>query len=215
MYEVEIGTRSLRRLAPVIGAEAASMLTGRVTGTALEALGERSVHNVNSTGAGGGVAEMLRVVLGYARDAGVDARWFAIEGDPSFFEVTKRIHNHLYGTPGDGGPLGAAEHDVYERVQAQQAVQLTSFVRPGDIVILHDPQVAGMAEAVRTAGARLAWRCHVGIDEQNEHSRLAWDFLRPAPKGGSWERVPTRCRSWCGSFVKKPRSSEEVPCRTF
>ena len=31
-----------------------------------------------------------------------------------FFEITKRIHNNLYGTPGDGGPLGSAEHADYE-----------------------------------------------------------------------------------------------------
>jgi trehalose synthase len=34
--------------------------------------------------------------FGYAR-GGVDARWFVIDGGPAFFEITKRIHNHLHG----------------------------------------------------------------------------------------------------------------------
>ena len=74
---------------------------------ATRALGSRTVINVNSTAAGGGVAELLETLLGYARGGGVATRWFVIEGDPAFFDVTKRIHNGLYGSSGDGGPLGA------------------------------------------------------------------------------------------------------------
>jgi trehalose synthase len=178
VYEIEIQSRSLDRMGTIIGEDLAGQLAGPLAETAAEALGQRAVINVNSTGAGGGVAEMLRVVLGYARDAGVDARWLVIDGDPDFFEVTKRIHNHLYGVEGDGGPLGAEQHAVYEAAQEHNAPQLLTFVRPGDVVILHDPQVAGLARAAREAGARVAWRCHVGIDEQNEHSQKAWAFLR-------------------------------------
>jgi hypothetical protein len=38
-----------------------------------------------------------------------------VEGDPEFFAITKRIHNGLYGSPGDGGELGQAERARYER----------------------------------------------------------------------------------------------------
>ena len=72
----------------------------RVAEAAQTALAGRSVLNVNSTAAGGGVAEMLQTLLAYARGAGVDARWIVIEGDPEFFAITKRIHNGLYGTLG-------------------------------------------------------------------------------------------------------------------
>jgi trehalose synthase len=63
-----------------------------------------------------GVAEMLQTLLSYARCAGIDARWLVIEGDPSFFAITKRIHNGLYGSPGDGGDLGPAERRHYEGI---------------------------------------------------------------------------------------------------
>ncbi len=51
------------------------------------------------------------------------------------------------------------------------------------MVLLHDPQTAGLAPALRDVGVRVVWRCHVGLDEQNEHSELAWDFLRPYIEG--------------------------------
>jgi trehalose synthase len=54
-----------------------------------------------------------------------------------------------------------------------------TVVRPGDIVLLHDPQTAGLAGELRRIGARVVWRCHVGRDTPNEHTDAAWSFLRP------------------------------------
>src|SRR5690242_11711635 len=68
-------------------------------------LGGRSVWHVNSTASGGGVVELLRPLLGYARGLGIDARWLVIDGSADFFAVTKRIHNRLHGYDGDGGRL--------------------------------------------------------------------------------------------------------------
>jgi trehalose synthase len=142
------------------------------------ALAGASVVCVNSTATGGGVAEMLQVLLPYVRGVGIDARWLVIEGDERFFAITKRLHNHLYGTAGDGGPLGEEEHEHYEAVQRANAAHLASLVRPGDVVLLHDPQPAGLAAAMRERGARLVWRCHVGIDSSNDYSVTGWEFLR-------------------------------------
>jgi trehalose synthase len=139
----------------------------------------RSVWNVNSTASGGGVVELLRPLVAYSRGAGVDARWVVIEADAPFFEVTKRLHNKLHGAAGDGGPLGDAEHRVYEDVLRRNAEALAGRLRPDDVVILHDPQTAGMTEALQAAGASVVWRCHVGLDVPNEHAREAWAFLRP------------------------------------
>src|SRR5664279_6481219 len=72
-----------------------------LVGQSLRELHGRVIWNVNSTGKGGGVVEMLRPLLGYCRGAGVDARWAVISGPPEFFAITKRIHNHLHGCPGD------------------------------------------------------------------------------------------------------------------
>lgn len=176
MEDVAINVRDPRRFAEVIGGDRTEALL-TVAARADELLSGRSIINVNSTAAGGGVAEMLHVLLGYVRGIGVDARWCVIAGRPDFFAVTKRIHNHLYGTAGDGGPLGDAEHTTYEDVLQPEADDLAAVVRPGDVVILHDPQTAGLAEAAGRLGARVVWRCHVGIDEPNAHSELGWAFL--------------------------------------
>jgi len=178
LHEVDVQAIDAARLEPLIGAERSAQFE-EVAEAAREALAGGSVLNVNSTAAGGGVAEMLQTLLSYARGAGIDTRWLVIEGDPDFFAITKRIHNGLYGSPGDGGELGATERRHYESVQRQNAEELLPLIRHGDVVIVHDPQPAGLVAAVRSAGARVVWRCHVGLDTPNEWSDRSWEFLRP------------------------------------
>jgi len=179
MEVVQVRTRDPQHFAEVVGSERADELAVVVGTEALGRLHGRAVVNINSTAAGGGVAEMLHVLLGYVRGVGIDTSWLVIGGEPEFFDITKRIHNHLYGTPGDGGPLGPHEHEVYEATLAPERDDLASYVRPGDIVVIHDPQPAGLAEHAKQLGCHVVWRCHVGIEEQNDFSREGWEFLRP------------------------------------
>jgi trehalose synthase len=142
-----------------------------------ELLDSRTFWNVNSTARGGGVAEMLRSLIGYVRGAGLDARWVAVEGDPDFFRVTKRLHNRLHGHPGDGGPLGDAERAVYERRCAANAELMAQHIGTRDIVLLHDPQTAGMIPRLLETGVPIIWRAHIGLDLPNDVAREAWRFL--------------------------------------
>jgi trehalose synthase len=142
-----------------------------------ELLDGRTVWNVNSTPRGGGVAEMLQSLVGYVRGAGIDGRWVAIDGDAEFFRVTKRLHNRLHGHVGDGGPLGDSERAVYARRCAANAELLAARLGPRDVVILHDPQTAGMIPRLRERGASVIWRAHVGLDLPNDTAREAWRFL--------------------------------------
>jgi trehalose synthase len=136
----------------------------------------RAVWNVNSTATGGGVAEMLRPLLAYARGAGVDARWSVVNGNPAFFTLTKRLHNRLHGAPGDGGPLGEAEHELYVETLEDAADELHRLTRPGDVVILHDPQTAGLITHL-VDGVHIVWRSHIGRDAPNAYSEEGWRFL--------------------------------------
>ena len=142
-----------------------------------ELLDGRTLWNVNSTAHGGGVAEMLRSLIGYVRGVGVDARWIAIGGNPEFFRITKRLHNRLHGYAGDGGPLGEAERAVYELVAAEHAELLAQRVGPHDVVLLHDPQTAGMVGPLVEKGVPVIWRAHIGLDVPNDRAREAWRFL--------------------------------------
>lgn len=166
------------RLAPLIGGERFAQLQ-RLAAETRAALDGATVWNVNSTATGGGVAEMLRVLVGYTLDLGIDVRWSVVAGDAPFFATTKRLHNRLHGVAGDGGELGAAEQAHYAELGGSFAAELAGSVRPGDVVLLHDPQTAAMAARLREAGAHVVWRCHVGVDEGNGWTAQAWDFLRP------------------------------------
>jgi trehalose synthase len=101
-----------------------------------------------------------------------------ISGGPDFFAITKRLHNHLHGFDGDGGPLGTPEQKTYEHTLDGNAAELVALVSPQDVVILHDPQTAGLVQAIKGTGAKVIWRCHVGLDAPNRATRQAWSFLR-------------------------------------
>jgi trehalose synthase len=178
LAEVDVGTLDIERLIELLDPSQADQI--RTTAVrARKLFAGRAIWNVNSTARGGGVAEMLQTLLAYARGTGVDARWLVIDGDPGFFTVTKRIHNRLHGKPGDGGPLGEGERKAYERTLLHNGDALLQRVAPGDVVILHDPQTAGLAPRVRDHGAIVIWRCHVGVDRPNDLAREAWAFLAP------------------------------------
>jgi trehalose synthase len=178
LEDVHVAACTPERLAPLIGPDRARRFE-ETAEAAREMLAGRRVLNVNSTASGGGVAEMLRTLLAYARGAGVDTQWVVIEGDPHFFTITKRIHNNLHGAPGDGGPLGDNERRHYDEILRANADELLALVRPRDVVLLHDPQTAGLAHALSRAGVIVVWRCHVGADTANENVERAWAFLRP------------------------------------
>jgi trehalose synthase len=175
--EVELHPLDAARLEPLIGRERMARVEAALDATEATLAG-RTVIKVNSTANGGGVAEMLYTLISYSRGAGIDTRWLVIEGDALFFSITKRIHNRLYGSHGDGGELGEAERKHYESVLKHNGRGVLALVRPGDVVVLHDPQPAGLTQAAKRAGARVIWRCHVGRDQPNEWTEQAWTFLR-------------------------------------
>lgn len=178
MSQVEIESFDVGRFETVLTPERYEELID-TTVRALEIFEGRTVWSVNSTARGGGVAEMLQSLLAYAKGAGVDARWAVISGNPDFFHVTKRIHNHLHGAPGDGGGLGPEEHAIYQRTIEQNAEEMLDLVEPNDVVLVHDPQPAGLIERLKERTAAVVWRCHVGLDLPNGLARDAWRFLMP------------------------------------
>lgn len=175
---VATAPETLDRFASVleVGEYNSLLETARV---ARELLAGRIVWNVTSTARGGGVAEMLTSLLPLARGAGIDARWLVIQAENEFFRLTKRIHNRLHGELGDGGKLAAAERDPYQRALQPLGDALGRLVGRRDIVILHDPQTAGLAPAVARSGPTVIGRCHIGIDVPNALVESAWHFLEP------------------------------------
>jgi trehalose synthase len=176
MHEVTLGPRPLAALTAVLPEERAD----RFEAAAVHARGildGGTLWNVSATETGGGVAEMLPNLLGYLTAAGVRTRWLVLDADAPFYAITKRLHNAIHGI-GNPVALGPAEHARYQQVLSRNRPELMALVRDRDLVLLHDPQSAGLLPALKHAGIPVAWRSHIGRDTPNEQSAAGWEFLR-------------------------------------
>lgn len=181
MHEVSLPEVPLAPYQAVLGDERMARLresAGRVSGK----LGGSTIWNINSTAAGGGVAELLSVVCPLARAAGLDMRWLVIDADKEFHVIAKRLISRLYGTTGDGGSLGDTELHHYQQVLWANASDLSRQVRRSDIVVVHDAQPAGLIETATELGATAVWRSHIGSDRPNEHTESGRAFVQPFVK---------------------------------
>ena len=144
---------------------------------AVKRLTGRTVWMVSSTATGGGVAEMLAPLVRILRDIGVTTQWAVIGSqEPAFFDLTKRIHNLIHGS-GDPG-FTESDRELFERVNRENAAGLRQIIRPGDLLVVHDPQPVPLAGLLReTTPLHTIWRCHIGLDFENAATRAAWEFL--------------------------------------
>lgn len=133
-------------------------------------VGRKQLQNINSTAVGGGVAEILTRMLPLLRQLGVDVRWDVIHGDDAFFEVTKAIHNGLHGQRVE---FTGQMKEIY---RAAQELNLSWMEITGDVVMIHDPQPAGLIAQKRNGGNKWIWRCHIDVSSPQTD---VWEFLRP------------------------------------
>lgn len=127
--------------------------------------GKRFLH-VNSTREGGGVAEILQRMVPLLDGMGIEAKWEVIEGDPFFFEITKKIHNALQGNSEN---ITEAMWEHYFEVSKRNSETLDL---EADLVLIHDPQPAPLIEFRK--GGHWVWRCHIDVSEPQ---KVIFDFL--------------------------------------
>ena len=192
---VDVGSAPIDRYRDLLGAEAWNAFELGMRDFADRMRG-RTLWNVNSTPRGGGVAELLAALIPYDRGAGVDERWLVIEGSPEFFAITKKIHTLLHGVAPDGSEITPVERGEYEQAMARNSAALLDQVRPGDVVLLHDPQTAGLVSPLSSRGITVIWRSHVGVDRPNAMVRNAWKFLTPYMNGASAFVFSRRAYVW-------------------
>ena len=128
---------------------------------------DKTFLHVNSTRAGGGVAEILHRALPIMTDLGIKARWEVIEGDARFFDITKKIHNALQGRP------EIITEDMWthhEEVNGKNAAKLDL---DADGVFIHDPQPAPLIK-FRKYGIWI-WRCHIDVSSPRKD---VWEALK-------------------------------------
>ena len=89
--------------------------------------------------------------------------------------------------------------------------ELAAVVQPGDVVILHDPQTAGLAPAMRSRGAIVVWRCHVGVDVPNAWTESGWSFLREYLTAPMIDAFVFTRRAFAPAWVPSDRVAEIPP----
>jgi trehalose synthase len=125
-----------------------------------------TVH-VNSTYYGGGVAEILSSLILLFNSLGIETGWRIIQGSPSFFSITKKIHNALQGNKIN---LTKLKKEIYETVIYENSIRNHL---DHDMVIIHDPQPLPMINHFRKRGPWI-WRCHVDLTNTNQE---LWQYL--------------------------------------
>jgi trehalose synthase len=150
-------------------------VVGSETLRALEALARKMkghrIVMVNTTKTGGGVAEILHRVVTILNELGIPTSWEVMEGDARFFGVTKRMHNALHGHV---LPLTEEDREIYRERTRLEAKRLAL---DGDLIMIHDPQPAGLIELCRRPGQYWIWRCHIDLSRRDE---TYWEFVRPS-----------------------------------
>jgi len=133
--------------------------------------GMKVVH-VNSTRVGGGVAEILHMLVPLKQELGIDAAWEVIEGEADFYRCTKGFHNAL-----QGGAVAVSESLIrnFEETNRKNAETLAPKLRDADLVVIHDPQPAPLLRYTPQRKGKWIWRCHI---DASRPYRAVWKYLR-------------------------------------
>jgi len=178
---VQVPQRPVSLLEPIIGGPRYIRLV-EAADQVRQLLAGRTIWNVNSTATGGGVAEMLQVLVGYVSELDILIGWLVITGDAEFFAITKRLHNQIHGEVA-GGPLGATEAHQYTQMLTANAAELLDRIRPGDVALLPADRRPGWAAGAggRPGGVALPHRRQLG--ERHHPGRVGLPAAPPGPGG--------------------------------
>ena len=130
----------------------------------------KTIKMVNSTAVGGGVAEMLNRLVPLLSELEVPTHWDVITGGNDFFEVTKAFHNALHGSNYE---LTKAAQDIFLMYNEQNRQRMEFDEQ---MVVIHDPQPAGLIRSRDKTPAHWIWRCHIDLSNPDA---MVWEFLRP------------------------------------
>lgn len=120
-----------------------------------EKLKKKSFLHINSTRAGGGVAEILQRMIPILNSLGIYTRWEIIEGDDKFFDITKKIHNAIQGNP---ETISKDMWDYHYEINKKNAGRLNL---EANAVLIHDPQPVALIKFKKKG--KWIWRCHIDV----------------------------------------------------
>lgn len=134
-----------------------------------EKVAGKRVKMINSTAVGGGVAEILARTVPLFNELGIKTKWDVIKGSGEFFGVTKAFHNGLHGAKAN---ITEQMLNIYNETTKTNIDEMDF---DEDVVIVHDPQPAGLISARSRSKAKWVWRCHIDTSHPQDN---VWGFLK-------------------------------------
>lgn len=141
-------------------------------------LAGRTVWAAAALPQGRDAAERLTSCLLWAADSGVRAGRIDVAGEESLEPLAQFLDAMLRGTAAPlARPGDADEHLCEDCVGASEAL-MGADVRADDVVVLHDPLTALLAQAIRERGAYAIWHVSVQAAAPEEAVTAALEFMR-------------------------------------
>lgn len=158
MRTVPLGKISLNNYRDVVGEEEIVLIEDLS-----EKVGGKSVLHVNSTAFGGGVSEILRVLVPLMKDVGLNAEWKVMDATTGFFNVTKAIHNSL-----QGADLKLTEEMKKTYLEYNKKNADPHKISDYHYVVIHDPQPLAIIDYNKNKSRKWTWRCHIDLSKPNQ-----------------------------------------------
>ncbi len=146
--------------------------------------GKRLVF-INATPQGGGVALMRHALIRLLRLYDVDVHWHVLYPKKEVFDITKaKFHNVLQAVTSPDVVLNAGDKALYDEWIAENALAFTDVFKHADVVVIDDPQPAGLIPHIRqiNPAAKVLYRSHIQIvaelaNQEGTPQRNTWSFI--------------------------------------
>ena len=158
--------KALDEYRPIIGDAAAD----EIRRLAAPLRGLRVLH-LSVTAFGTGVAELLNAAVPLLADAGLDCSWQVVRPAEEFAATNKALYRALAGLSDEWSPELTETWLRYSRMNAELLIE------PFDVIIVHDPQPAGIRSFAPQGATRARWVLHSHLDLSSAQPE-AWALLR-------------------------------------
>ncbi|HZR39336.1 MAG TPA: glycosyltransferase [Ktedonobacteraceae bacterium] len=150
-----------------------------------QALQGKRLIFINATPRGGGVALMRHALIRLFKLLHVDAHWYILIPQKDVFDITKtKFHNVLQAVASKDAELTAEEKALYEAWSKENAAALEDVFKQADVIVIDDPQPAGMIPYIKQANpdAKIIYRSHIQVvaslaSQPGTPQHTTWSFL--------------------------------------
>lgn len=123
-----------------------------------DGLAGRTVWCAAALPAGRGSAQRLRDHIRWTQESGVGSERLDVPAGAPLRRLAQGLEEMMTGSAARPARLDAEDRETYADGVADGEAAVEGRVRPDDVVVLHDPATATIAEAVRDQGAHAVWQ---------------------------------------------------------